>query len=172
MTRLEFVSETLRAALNRIAIVEPEWLKAFAPADWYGRYGERAEQGRLLRRFKDKQTLTDLVGTVGMAFLSAVYNGNAPDVLRTLPEVDVLRRCWLEQFYVDDGKAKLRTRRISSRVRSASTRLMTQTLITALREVQAGLVIRCITPNRVTKTHLTSLFTSTPLRQPWPIQYG
>ncbi len=108
MTRLEFVSETLRAALNRVAIVEPEWLKAFAPADWYGRYGKRAEQGRLLRRFKDKQTLTDLVGTDGMAFLSAVFNGNAPDVLQTLPEVDVLRRCWLEQFYVDDGQAKLR----------------------------------------------------------------
>ena len=54
MTRLEFVIESLRAALTEVAPVAPEWLKGFAPADWYGRYSKRAEDIRLLRKVKDK----------------------------------------------------------------------------------------------------------------------
>ena len=43
-----------------------------------------------------------------MALLSAMYSSDAPAALRDLPKVDLLRRCWLEQFYVDDGKVRLR----------------------------------------------------------------
>lgn len=108
MTRLEFVTETLRATLNEVARVTPAWLRAFAPIEWYGRYGKRAEQDRLLRKFKVEQTFFEQVGSDGMALLSAVYYGNAPTVLRDLPEVEVLRQCWLEQFYMADESVKLR----------------------------------------------------------------
>ncbi len=108
MTRLEFVSETLRATLNEVAKVAPGWLKAFAPDDWYRHYGKRAEQDRLLRKSADEATFFEQVGSDGMALLSVVYSGGAPAGLRKLPEVEVLRRCWLEQFYVVDRKVKLR----------------------------------------------------------------
>ncbi len=108
MTRLEFVTETLRATLNEVARVAPDWLRAFAPVDWYGRYGKRAEQDRLLRKFKVEQTFFEQVGSDGITLLSAVYYSKAPTVLRDLPEVEVLRQCWLEQFYMADESVKLR----------------------------------------------------------------
>jgi transposase len=46
MNRLECVAETLRAALNSLAVVVPEWLRAQVPADWYERYGTRTEEYR------------------------------------------------------------------------------------------------------------------------------
>src|SRR6187551_1939482 len=41
LNRLELVGETLRAALNELATVAPDWLREVAPKDWYGRYAHR-----------------------------------------------------------------------------------------------------------------------------------
>jgi transposase len=35
LNRLERVGETLRAALNSLAVVAPDWLQSVAPATWY-----------------------------------------------------------------------------------------------------------------------------------------
>ncbi len=43
LNRLERVGETLRAALNELATVAPEWLQTVAPVAWYERYGRRVE---------------------------------------------------------------------------------------------------------------------------------
>jgi len=43
LNRLERVGETLRATLNVLASVAPEWLKELAPAEWFDRYGSRVE---------------------------------------------------------------------------------------------------------------------------------
>ncbi|MEO1396924.1 MAG: transposase, partial [Cyanobacteria bacterium J06634_5] len=43
LNRLEAVGETLRAALNDLAVLAPEWLQQIAPEDWYQRYGRRIE---------------------------------------------------------------------------------------------------------------------------------
>ena len=43
LNRLESVGEMLRAALNEIAEVEPEWLQDWVPQDWYKRYGKSIE---------------------------------------------------------------------------------------------------------------------------------
>ena len=37
MNRVECVGETLRAALNSLAVVIPDWLRAHVPQDWYER---------------------------------------------------------------------------------------------------------------------------------------
>jgi transposase len=37
LNRLERMGETLRAALNSLAIVAPAWLQALAPLEWYDR---------------------------------------------------------------------------------------------------------------------------------------
>lgn len=47
LNRLERVGETLRAALNELAVMAPDWLRALAPADWYERYGRRVENYHL-----------------------------------------------------------------------------------------------------------------------------
>src|SRR3954453_15033503 len=37
LNRLERVGETMRAALNELAVMAPGWLQALAPAEWYSR---------------------------------------------------------------------------------------------------------------------------------------
>ena len=49
MNRLELLGETLRAALNELATVAPDWLRGAAPAAWYQRYARRIEDSRLPR---------------------------------------------------------------------------------------------------------------------------
>ena len=44
MNRIESVGETLRAALNSLAVAAPEWLSQVANYDWYDRYGKRIEE--------------------------------------------------------------------------------------------------------------------------------
>jgi transposase len=46
LNRLELVGETLRAALNAVAAVAPEWLCAQAPPEWFDRYAARVEETR------------------------------------------------------------------------------------------------------------------------------
>jgi transposase len=38
----------LRAALNELAIMAPDWLRGAAPEAWYKRYAYRVEDSRLL----------------------------------------------------------------------------------------------------------------------------
>src|SRR4051794_37712123 len=47
LNRLERVGETMRVALNDLAVIAPEWLQALAPAEWYPRYGRRVENYHL-----------------------------------------------------------------------------------------------------------------------------
>src|SRR5438132_5331946 len=47
LNRLECVGETLRQALNALAVVAPDWLRAQVPATWFDRYGPRVAEYRL-----------------------------------------------------------------------------------------------------------------------------
>src|SRR4030095_10487895 len=47
LNRLELVAEPLRAALNAVATVAPDWLQAITPLAWYERYSRRIEESRL-----------------------------------------------------------------------------------------------------------------------------
>jgi transposase len=44
LNRIEFVGETRRAALNDLATVAPEWLRAGVPGDGFKRYGHPFSQ--------------------------------------------------------------------------------------------------------------------------------
>jgi transposase len=45
--RLERVGETLRAALNSLAIVAPAWIQGLAPSEWYDRSSSRGENSHV-----------------------------------------------------------------------------------------------------------------------------
>ncbi len=47
LNRLDLIGETLRAALNRLAVVAPAWLLTWVPQDWFDRYADRCEAYRL-----------------------------------------------------------------------------------------------------------------------------
>ncbi len=42
--RLALVGETVRAALNGLAVAAPAWVRAHAPEDWHDRYDHRVEE--------------------------------------------------------------------------------------------------------------------------------
>lgn len=55
INRLVCVGETLRHALNCLAIVAPEWLLAHSQPEWVDRYGVRLEDWRLPSSEEDRQ---------------------------------------------------------------------------------------------------------------------
>lgn len=65
MNRLELVTETLRAALNKLATASPDWLCSIAPAEWYTRYSLRAEQTRMPSGEKARREFAETVGRDG-----------------------------------------------------------------------------------------------------------
>ncbi|HET7519686.1 MAG TPA: transposase, partial [Actinomycetes bacterium] len=101
LNRLELVTETLRATLEALAAAAPSWLTRLAPDDWYERYGQRARDWRLPKAEAARAALAVTVGADGFALLEAVYAAEAPEWLRQLPAVQILRAVWVQQYYRD-----------------------------------------------------------------------
>jgi hypothetical protein len=94
LSRLELVAETLRAALNDLAMVAPAWLQGLALVDWYERYGKRIEDSRLPRAKAARAAYARPVGEDGFRVLDAVDAAEAPEAVRTHPSITTLRRTW------------------------------------------------------------------------------
>jgi len=62
LNRLERVGETLRHALNSLAAVAPDWLRAQVPAAWFDRYGPRMDTYRLPRTAAAREELAAIIG--------------------------------------------------------------------------------------------------------------
>ena len=108
LNRLESVGETLRAALNSIATVAPDWLASVAAPDWFDRYATRVEEYRLPKGEAVRTVLAEQIGTDGHVLLAAVYDATAPAWLREVPAVQTLRRAWVHQFLVEDEVVRWR----------------------------------------------------------------
>src|SRR6266478_6088399 len=79
LNRLELVAETLRAALNAVATVAPDWLQGLAPLAWYERYGRRIEDTRLPREQAQRDAYAQTVGEDGFYLLDALDAPEAPE---------------------------------------------------------------------------------------------
>jgi transposase len=98
MNRLELVAETLRAALNELATVVPDWRQRLAPLEWYERYGKRIEDTRLPRAQAAREAYARTVGEDGFRVLDALAHPEAPEVARALPTITTLRRTWQRHY--------------------------------------------------------------------------
>jgi transposase len=96
--RLERVAETLRATLNALATVAPDWLRTQVSPDWYERSGRRIEEERLPKGRQARRMYAAQVGADGQQLLEAAETSDAPEQVRQAPEVEVLRRIWSQQF--------------------------------------------------------------------------
>ena len=65
LNRLELVVETMRHALNALAVAAPDWLQAHSQAEWVDRYGPRADDFRLPKSKDERRAHADLVGRDG-----------------------------------------------------------------------------------------------------------
>jgi transposase len=103
LNRLELLGETLRAALNELATVAPDWLREVAPEGWYERYARRVEDGRLPRAAAERAAYARTVGADGFALLDQLDRPEAPEGLQRLPAVEVLRQVWARHFERKDA---------------------------------------------------------------------
>ncbi len=99
VNRLELVGETLRAALNEIATVAPEWLKQKISEDWYERYRWRFDDYRLPKKKNEREQMAQQIGLDGHNLLDQVWGIKDEELgLRHLWSVEVLRRVWIQQY--------------------------------------------------------------------------
>ena len=109
MKRIECVGETLRAALNSLAVVVPDWLRAHVPSEWYDRYEKRMEDFRLPKEATKRTALIEQIGQDGFHLLTWVRGANAPLWLREIPAVEIVRLVWIQQFWVEEGQIRWRS---------------------------------------------------------------
>jgi transposase len=108
LSRLECVAETMRVALEALAVEAPGWAQTNVLAAWRERYGWRVEEYRLPKGQVERQAFVATVGDDGLALLAALDAPQAPARLRELPAVALLRRVWDQQFDASSGRARLR----------------------------------------------------------------
>src|SRR5215469_676627 len=74
LNRVLCVWETMRAALNSLAVVAPDWLRAHSQREWVERYGPRGEDSRLPAGDAERKALAEEIGEQGRALLDALFD--------------------------------------------------------------------------------------------------
>src|SRR2546421_8385797 len=108
VNRVVCVGETMRATINTLAEVVPEWLRSFAPDEWYERYEHRVEEYRLPKEQAKRMALVETIGADGYGLLDAIYSTPELNWLAHVPAVETLRRVWVQQFELIEGQAHFR----------------------------------------------------------------
>ncbi len=106
---LELVGETLRATLDDLAAVAPDWLRSIAPPTWFGRYARRIEDYALPKGREKREALALEIGADGFRLLDALEAPAAPAVARGAPMVETLRQVWQAHYERDGGRLRWRT---------------------------------------------------------------
>ena len=89
---LEHVCETMRSALNALALEAPQWLRSSIPEAWITRYGKRSEDYRLPQKGSEREAYILQVGEDGFVLLDALKT--APKTAQALAEIAYLREVW------------------------------------------------------------------------------
>ncbi|WP_262032496.1 IS1182 family transposase [Microvirga sp. Mcv34] len=100
LNRLECVTETLRAALNALAMAPPEWLRSQADPAWLERYNRRAGDHEVPQGEAKRRAHAEQIGRDGHQLLAAIMAPGAPIWLRQIPAVELLRQAWLQNFSI------------------------------------------------------------------------
>jgi transposase len=113
LNRVELAAETMRHALNRLAVIAPEWLRSISEPTWLERYSRRAEDDRQ-GTSEAREALARTIGADGYALLAAVYAPTAPPWVAHVPAVEMLRQIWVQQFYWDGDTVHWRTEQLGT----------------------------------------------------------
>ncbi len=108
LSSLESVGESLRASLNEIAEVAPDWLLGIINPDWFDRYVHRFELQRLPKGKSAQETLRRQVGEDSWHLLQAAMDEHAPQSVRACPSLALLRQVWNQHFERVDGLIRWR----------------------------------------------------------------
>ena len=108
LSNLECVGETLRAVLDDLATLAPEWLVGQISPDWFERYSHRVENYRLPKAESQRTALAQQIGADGVHLLQALEQPHAPAELKQVASVQLLRQVWQQYYDLSGGKAKWR----------------------------------------------------------------
>jgi transposase len=106
---LELVAETLRATLDDLAAVVPDWLRKTAQPVWFERYARRIEDYRLPKSQEKREALALEVGADGFFLLDALDGDETPSAAREIPMVQTLRDVWRIHYARDNGRPRWRS---------------------------------------------------------------
>jgi transposase len=107
--RVLCVWETMRAALGSLAVVAPDWLRAHSQAEWVERYGPRSEDSRSPLGEAERQAFAEDIGQQGRELLDALFDPTAPEWLRQVPAVEILRQVWVQNYQRIDEVVRWRS---------------------------------------------------------------
>lgn len=112
LNRTEGIAETLRAALNALALVAPSWLREQVTSEWFERYAHRVEEYRLPKGVEARTAYMEMVGADAIHLWQAIYAEKAPlgTALRAVEAVGILRQMWVQHFYYEYERDQFRLR--------------------------------------------------------------
>ena len=108
LSSLESVGESLRAALNELAEVAPDWLLSIISPDWFDRYVHRFELQRFPKGEQAKEDLRRQVGEDSWHLLQATMDEQAPQSVRACPSLAILQQVWHQHFERVEGRIRWR----------------------------------------------------------------
>ena len=85
------------------------WLFCNANEEWVKRYSTRIEDHHQPKSKSKREELANIYGEDGLQLLNAVFETSSPDWLRQIPAVEILRRVWIQQYYLDGDRLRWRT---------------------------------------------------------------
>lgn len=109
VNRLECVGETLDHALHSLLVLDPTWVRAHLPAEWFDRYGVRFADFRLPTTVSKRQALADTMGADGCRLVTLLHDPASPAILRAVPAVETLRHVWIQQYVAEPDRIRWRT---------------------------------------------------------------
>jgi transposase len=124
MNRLVFVGETVRHALNALAVSAPSWLKPRIEPTWVERYERSFDEYRLPKALEQRQALAEEIGADGRHLLQALFASDSPTWLREIEALRTLQRVWWQQYVAVAESEPMRWRQASDQPPS-SLRLVT-----------------------------------------------
>lgn len=107
LNRLELVGETLRAALEALAVADPAWVREHIPPRWATQYGRRIEDSRLPEGETTRRAWAEETGRDGAQLLT--WLATAPVWLQQLSAVGVLEQVWTQQYTGSGGQLRWRS---------------------------------------------------------------
>ncbi|MFC5857174.1 transposase, partial [Streptomyces chlorus] len=108
LNRLELAGESVRAALEALAVAAPSWLAgAVDVAEFAHRYGPRVDSWRMPSSQTKRDRLAQVFGQDALALCRAAWAPGAPGWIREIEAVRVLRQILVQTYYLrTDAKGR------------------------------------------------------------------
>ncbi|WAX76639.1 transposase [Streptomyces sp. KMM 9044] len=104
LNRLELAGESVRAVLEALAVAAPSWLAgAVDVAEFAHRYGPRVDSWRMSSSQTKRDRLAQVFGRDALALCRAAWAPGAPEWIREIEAVRVLRQILVQTYYLRTG---------------------------------------------------------------------